>query len=380
MPIYLPYVLLIVFLGICALLYDNQKSITIKRRAIFASISVFFIFFAFRGFILSDWIIYYKYFQNCNWYDVTEYKIGSELHWEPGFTILNIICKSIYNNYFFLQFIVCIIDTVLLLNFFRKYIKNIPLALMLYITFEGLVISTNLLRNSIAICIFLNSLTYIKERKPIHYFSLCLLALSFHTSSLVYFPLYFFFHKKANKWLYLGIFIACNIIYLGHISVFLTIASILGIDQQFAMRVKAYTEVFNESTGISIGYLERLMTGILVFLYYNKLEDIRKKNAIIINGLIGYFVMYFFLSEFSVMSKRFATLFAYGYWIIWIDLIKCFAIRNNKRLFECFIFIYCVFRMIGSAYLPDFQYDNLIFGIKSYQERLYIHNKTFKEP
>jgi hypothetical protein len=36
--------------------------------------------------------------------------------------------------------------------------------------------------------------------------------------------------------------------------------------------------------------------------------------------------------------------------------------------------------MIGSAYLPDFQYDNLIFGIKSYQERLYIHNKTFKEP
>ena len=99
-----------------------------------------------------------------------------------------------------------------------------------------------------------------------------------------------------------------------------------------------------------------------------------------VNGLMAYFVMYFFLSEFSVMSKRFATLFAYGYWIIWIDLIQCFAIRNNRRLFKAFVFLYCILRMMGSANLPDFKYDNLLFGIKPYQERLYIHNKTFKEP
>uniref|UniRef100_A0AB33JK13 EpsG family protein n=4 Tax=unclassified Prevotella TaxID=2638335 RepID=A0AB33JK13_9BACT len=169
-------------------------------------------------------------------------------------------------------------------------------------------------------------------------------------------------------------------IYLGHISVFLPIASLLGIDDYFAMRIKAYTEVFNTSTGLSIGYLERLLTSMLVFLYYNKLNEVRKNNAVFINGLIAYFVMFFFFSEFQVLSKRFANLFAYGYWIIWIDLIKCFAIANNRRLFKAFIFIYCVMRMAGSTYLPDFAYDNILFGATSYQERLRIHDKTFEEP
>ena len=116
-----------------------------------------------------------------------------------------------------------------------------------------------------------------------------------------------------NRWLFLGIFLACNIVYLGHFSIFLTVAKILGIDEQFAMRIRAYTKLYNDSSSISIGYLERLLTGSLVFLYYNRLKEIRGQNAIMVNGLIAYFIMYFFLSEFSVMSKRFATLFAYGY-------------------------------------------------------------------
>lgn len=380
MPIWLPYVLLVTVLGFFGLLYDNQDSEPTKQLSIFVSVGCFFFFFAFRGFILSDWIIYYQYFYHCDFHDITDYTIGSENHWEPGFTTLNILCRRIYRNYFFFQFVVCFINTTLLLNFFKRYVKNIPLALMLYVTFEGLVISTNLMRNSIAICIFLNALPYIQQRKPIPYFLLCAVATTFHVTAIIFLPLYFFFHRLMNRWMFLGIFLACNIVYLGHFSIFLTVAKILGIDEQFAMRIRAYTKLYNESSSISIGYLERLLTGSLVFLYYNRLKEIRGQNAIMVNGLIAYFIMYFFLSEFSVMSKRFATLFAYGYWIIWIDLIQCFAIRNNRRLFKAFVFLYCILRMMGSANLPDFKYDNLLFGIKSYQERLYIHNKTFEEP
>lgn len=380
LPICLPYVLLIAFLSGCSIIYNNQESETIKKQITLVAIAVFFVFFAFRGFILSDWIIYYSYFYNCSFYDITEYTLGSSTHWEPGFTMLNLICKSIFKDYFFFQFVVCAIDTCLLLYFFRKYVKNISLALILYLTFEGLVISTNLMRNSIAICIYINAIPYLYKRKSLPYFLICTLSLSFHISSLIYFPLYFFFHRKLNKWGFLVIFLACNIVFLSRISIFLTIASALGIDQQFAIRVKAYTESYNASTGISIGYIERLLTGTLVFLYYNKLHAIRKENAIFINSLTAYLFMFFFLSEFSVLSKRFATLFAFGYWIIWIDLIQCFYYQNNKRLFKCFVYIYCMLRMAGSTYLPDFQYDNLLFGIKTYQERLYIHNKTFEIP
>lgn len=376
----IPYILLICFLSLMALLYDDTEDIKLKSQFMWAAIIIFFVFFGFRGFILSDWTTYYPYFYDCDLNDILEWYPGSEDHWEPGFTLLCLICKSILREYFFLQIVCSIIVTGLLLRFFRLRVDNIALALMIYIVFEGLVISTNLMRNSIAIVIFLNAIPYIEQRKFLPYLSLILLAMTFHFSAIIYLPLYIFFHIRFNKWIYLSIIICCNVIYLGHISVFLPIASLLGIDDYFAMRIKAYTEVFNTSTGLSIGYLERLLTSMLVFLYYNKLNEVRKNNAVFINGLIAYFVMFFFFSEFQVLSKRFANLFAYGYWIIWIDLIKCFAIANNRRLFKAFIFIYCVMRMAGSTYLPDFAYDNILFGATSYQERLRIHDKTFEEP
>lgn len=374
----IPYILLIIFLGIIGIYYDQVKNDIQKKYLVIAVVVVFFIFFAFRGFILSDWISYYPFFYDCKLSDILDYRIGEETTFEPGYTLLNVLCKSIFHEYFFFQFVVASIDTALLLRFFKKTVRNIPFVLMIYITFEGLVISTNLMRNSIAILLFLNALIYIEKRKPVHYFSICLLALSFHFSALIFFPLYFFFHKRYNKWTYLSIFITCNIIYLGHFSLFLTTAKILGIDEQFAMRIKSYTETYNAATALSIGYMERLFTGCLIFLYYEKLNEIRKNNAIFINGLIAYFIMFFFFSEFAVLSKRFATLFAYGYWIIWMDLIRCFYYDNNRRLFKTFIILYCAMRMAGSTYLPDFDYDNILFGHKSYQERLFIHNRTFE--
>lgn len=375
----LPYLSLIAFLGIIGFLFDNTEDDALKRKFNIIAVSVFFIFFGFRGFILSDWIVYYPFFFSCSFDDLTEYTIGSMSTFEPGFTLLTLICKSIFEDFHFYVFVCTLIDTVLLLNFFRKRVDNIPMVLMIYIVFEGLVLSTNLMRNSIAILIFLNALDYLEKRQPLQYFTLCTVAVMFHMSVFIFFPLYFFFHKTYSKWIYLAIFIACNVIYLGHISIVLSLASLLGLDEQFSAKIRAYTEYYDQGTGLSIGYLERLFTGLLIFLYYDKLQEVRKNNGVYINGILAYFIMFFFFSEFQVLSKRFAILFAFGYWIIWIDLIKCFHFDNNRRLFKAFVFVYCLMRTAGSTYLPDFDYDNILFGSKSYQERLYIHNRTFEE-
>ena len=98
-----------------------------------------------------------------------------------------------------------------------------------------------------------------------------------------------------------------------------------------------------------------------------------------INGFIMYIAFLFVFSDFPIVAHRMGNLFAYSYWILWADLIKCFVIENNRRLFASFVYLYCLFRIIGSTQLPDFEYDNVLFGAKSYEERLYIHNKTFEE-
>ncbi len=377
----IPYIILVCIMMCASFLHAKTDDETSKRNITIFVVAVFFIFMGFRGFILSDWIVYYPYFYDCNLGYITSFFQGDITCYEPGYTLLNIICKFIFADYHFFVFVCSAIETILLYKFFNERVDNIPLAFTLFFVFDGLSIMANLMRNFIAILIFLNALKYIEQRKPVKYFAACILALSFHTTSILYFPLYFFFHKSINKWVFIAIFAVCNIIYLGKISVFLTIASLFGLNSIFEDRIRVYTELYNASAGLSFGYLERLFTGLMIFLYYDRLKEIRPNNQVFINGLIFFFIMFFSFSEFQTLSRRFSYLFIYAYWIIWIDFIKCFSIENNKKLFISFIFVYCILRTGISTYLPDFDYENILFGkTKSYQERLYLHNRTYDGP
>ena len=274
---------------------------------------------------------------------------------------------------------VCTIDTVLLLRFLRQRVDNIPLALTLFVVFSGLGIICNLMRNFIAILLFLNALPFLEERRPVPYFLMCLLAATFHMTALVYLPLYFFFHRSFNKWIYLGIFIACNVVFLAKISIVMALLSYSGLDEQMSEKVKVYTELFSNASVLSIGYLERLGTGLLVFCYYDRLKEINPRNAVIINALLVYFMAFFLFSEFEILSQRSGYLFVFSYWVIWIDLMKCFAIPGNRKLFVAFVMFYCLLKTWSMTQFPDMEYDNVLTGHKSYQERIIIHNKTTKD-
>ncbi|EFI72801.1 MULTISPECIES: EpsG family protein [Segatella] len=375
----IPYIVLVLSLGCAGVVFDNTKDEILKKRLYIGSLLVVFIFFGFRGYILSDWVSYYPYFFDCSWDNISNYEFGSSKYWEPGYTLLNLIVKGLWENWHFFVFVSSLINFGLLYNFLRKRTENMPIILMLVIVFEGLMIFTNLMRNAIAILVFLNALDYLVKRKPLEYYALCLVALSFHTSALAYFPLYFFFHLRPNKWIYLCIFIICNLIFLSRIPIFLTLVKMVGVSEIFADRIEIYTEYLTSSTPLSIGYLERLLTGTLIFCYYDKLKEVRNEGGIFINAMIAYFVLFFIFNEFEVLSKRFATLFVFGYWIVWYDLIKCFSIDNNRRLFKIFIVLYCSLRMAGTCHFPDYDYENILFGAQEYQERLYFHNRTFEE-
>ena len=381
MLISLPYVLLVFALGVLAYFHhylDGDKEL--QQRLTGGAVALFLVFFGFRGFILSDWIVYYQYFYDCQWNEVFSYELAESKGFEPGFAILTMMCKTLFPDFHFYTFLLCAINTALLLRFFRNRTDNIPLSIMLYVVFEGLVISTNLMRNSIAIFLFLNAIDYLIDRKPLQYFSLCLLACTFHLSAFVYLPLYFFFHRNFSKWFFLVVFVVCNVIYLSHFSLFEIVASLIGLDESMTLKVRTYTELYSESSRISIGYLEKLMTGTLIFLYYDELKDFRKGNVVFINAVLAYLAFFFVLGEFEMLARRVSMLFVFGYWIIWSDLIRTFSFSNNRKLFGAFVFLYCLLRINGLTQLPDFEYDNVLTGIKSYNERYYLHNKTYDGP
>lgn len=376
----IPYDILVIFLGILGFLFHQRREDEdFCHKIELVGIGVFFIFFAFRGFVFTDWITYYREFDEASLDLLFNYEIGKSR--EPLFLILMLLVKGIADEYQLFVFVCTAINVWLLLRFFKKYTNNIFISLMLYLAFEGFGISINLMRNSIALFIFLNAIQFIHERKPIQYFTLCLAAIGFHFSALIYLPLYFFLHKKLNKWVYLGILVVCNTVFIFHIPIFMRLVSALGIGGSFIEeKIDVYSEIGNQ-LGFGLGFIERFITGMLVFLYYNKLNALRESNKIFINALVAYFICSFMFSEFTEISKRLAMLFVFSYWILWADIIKCFAIKNNKLLFVSYMCIYCLLKTTVTINQPVNEYENVLFGsTKSYQERKYIFDRTFKEP
>ena len=375
----IPYVILVILLGFLAILIEQKKEDeAFTHKITLWGILIYFVFFAFRGFINTDWMTYYVEFDKCTWDLLFNYEMGKSR--EPGFLIFMLLNKSLVPNFHFFVFTSTLLNTWLLLSFFRKYSDNLLIALVIYLVFEGFMINANLMRNSISIFIFLNAITYLQERRPLPYFGLCLLALSFHFSAIVYFPFYFFIHRKLNKWVYLTIFVICIMIFVLHIPIFLKLIKLTGIGGMFIdNKIDAYTEL-STARGFGMGFIERLITGILVFCYYEKLCDARVENRIFINSLVAFFISNFLFSEFAEISKRIYILFIYAYWILWCDLIKCFYYDRNKILFSTFVGLYCIVKTATTLNAPIHEYDNLLFGIKSYQERKYIFQKTFEEP
>ena len=378
-----PYIAVIAALGVIAVFYEYTPSHPTRRKLTLCCYTLLLLFFGFRGFVADDWQIYYVEFQKCSVNSLSFNIINTAERWdfEPGFTLFMFLSKSLFNNYFFFQFLCTVINLVLLHHFFKDKVSNPPFALVLFICFGGYGMMTNMLRNSIAILIFANALPYIEQRKAVQYFLSCTLAVTFHSSSFTYFPLYFLFRYKYNRWFFFTLFLTGNAFFLLHIKVFIPITSMIFGDESGMLQdtITDYTTgEMSEATRLSIGYLERLFTGLLIFGYYNRLEQVRADCRLYVNCFIAYFCMIFFLSEFEIMSLRMANLFMMSYWILWGDLIKSFVHKNNKHLFVVFISVYSTLKLVGMTNLVTSNYDNILFGAKSYQERQLIHNRTPK--
>lgn len=375
----IPYVILILIYGLLADYYRRADEAD-RSRINMVCIVIFILFFGFRGFVGQDWSNYYPTFERLSSANLGDFfNSFDDTSFEPGFVFLMLSCKTVFDNYHFMVFVCTLINAILLFRFIFKNIHNTPLALIVFLCMGGLIMEINLLRNSISILIFLNTIEYIQKRKPLPFFLWNFLGLSFHVSSILYFPVYFFFHKKPPKWLFVGILIVSNIVFFSGIKfvtpILVAVAGQLG--ESYEELVEFYTEgkYADMQLTLSIGYIERLFTGVLVLCYYDKLMELRKDNVIYINAFLMFYILFFLFAEFAVIGGRLANLFTFCYWILWIDLLKCIALPNNRRLYVGYLVVYCLLKVFGTAVDETFYYDNLLTGSKSYEERIYIYSR-----
>lgn len=165
----------------------------------------------------NDYSSYYDDYIRYNHYYIQDIINGNVDFKEPGWSIFCILF-SIFGNYGF-YVMVGTITIFCNLIYYRFIIENVQrryywLALFIYLfTFEMYVLQMSMIRQGIAISLFVFSYHFLKRKKILIPVLLCILAYTFHRSSIVYFPfillslLRWDILGKSLSWILLGAFV-----------------------------------------------------------------------------------------------------------------------------------------------------------------------------
>lgn len=376
----IPYLLYFLFLLVLAVIvHQRRDNAVLCRNLKIVGLTSFVLFFGMRGFIWHDWSIYYEMFQDSMWSDFLEYDYFQ--HREPGWMVFQLCCKSLIDSYQFMVFVHTLITSWLLVRFFRRYTDNWLLGLAVYVVFQGFVISINLLRNSMALFLFLNAIQYIEERRLLKYVGIVLLASMFHMTALLYLPLYFVLRIRVNRWVFLAIILLSHALLFVSFSPIMAVAErLVGDNEILAYKLGSYGDM-GKRAGSRFVLLHRLITCLLVFCYYNKLRTLFKSGQLFINAFICYIAGMYLTCEFTEVSNRIGIIFIFSFWVLWIYLFRCFTYSSNRRLYWGFSLLFFSFYVLTTIFQEVCTYRNYLLGnVLSYEESMAIFNKTFKEP
>lgn len=367
----IPYIF--VFILLCFLFErEIRGSFYAKHVAFF----ILLLFLGLRGFVGSDFASYYLFFKELP--TLWDFKrIETSFKFEPGFVLYSSIIKSIFPNYFFWVFINTFIDLYIFNWLFKRFSSSVVLSWIIFISIIGLSIEFNLFRNVKSILLFLVSIPYLKERKPIPYLLLNLLGCLFHQSSFIYLPLYFILTKKLPISLLWGSFILVNVMMFTHFSftniIINQITPLLG----FGTGIEKFIRYIStgENYGLSIGYIERTITFIVFTLSLNKLRTQNDYNNIFYNCFFFYYILFYLFIDIKVFTERFPILFAFSYWILYPNFLSIFTKKGNIIIITTSILLLCFLKLISSNTTIMSMYDNLLWGIYSFSERMKIFNR-----
>lgn len=372
-----PYIIYVVSLIFCLVieLYKKQNDVvkSIRLYCIFS----YLIFLGCRGFIGWDWMSYYPFFLSLP-------VVGDVNYWEKligfekGFVFFASLSKSICNNYFALQLFVVAFYLYAVDKLLMRYARIYSLGFLVFLVMGGFATQTDLLRNSISIALFLLSIKYIESRKVKQYMLLNGIGLLFHTSSIVFFLLYYMLQRRYDRKLLMVLFLIGNIIFLLQIQYLKPVLSFLvspiGGDVKYLVDLYFADNENANFYGISIGYLERLLTTSLFLIYYDRIIRSAKSNLIFLNLYVLYFISFFYFGEIRMVTLRFSNLFTCSYWILYPALFCVISLKNNKILFILFVSFYSLFKMHGLSNLPIFKYN--LFFFENLKERYEQRKET----
>lgn len=307
----------------------------------------------------------------------TFYLIGGN---EYGYYLWQVFIGFFTRN----RYIFILITTIMMYSLyfftFRQYINNYPLAC---IVFLGLFyyFTMTYLRQVIAVGIAWQGVKYIWERKPKQFFSIMLLAYSFHNSVMIFMPMYFLPIKKYNINSVVLIMFICLLIGLTPFPGLLMsgVGDATGMEE----RTSAYTE--DQMAGFRFEYLlEAFVFCSILFANYRFIPK-TKKTLTFLNmsfvfcavllvfirfGQGGRFGWYYFFGLIYMLSMLADNHFRIP-WMKYFVIILCFGLFTRVSFaWSKLILPYKTFLTDGIPSSP-YMYENNEYDVNYTLDKFY---------
>lgn len=323
-----PYILItfiLIFLSIIRLKND-------VKRVVFVSISIFLCLFAGLRGMGYDYEPYAYYIYN---------NIDSP-PMEPGFSILLWITQ-LFHNSIALLLTVAIIAVALKASFIYKYSYNYFLSLLIYFHISFLIHDMGQMRYGLAMGVVLWAMDALLKDKKKMFFVLVTLAVSFHYSALIVYPIYFLRNYRVSTKLFIILCLSSfALVTLNATGVFFWVADhipIVGVVHRIDFYVTEGGDFESKGAGFNFSFLFRLFV-LLLFYFVKKHNDNHVVNAFFNFYVYGIFV---YLILTSVPSFSYRCSFYFKLLEIIIIPFIIYRVRNIllKPILLAFMISYC---------------------------------------
>jgi transmembrane protein EpsG len=322
-----------------------------QRKIVVISVSLLFLFLvAFSGFRFNVGTDYFSY-------DLAhlEYFESGSTYFEPGYNLILKIGSLVHSSQLVFLLAAGLTVGFSLVGIVR--LSNYPsLSLMFYVSLPFFyVASFNGVRQFVAISIFVFSLKYLVDKKPWIYFSLIVLACSFHKSAVFLFPLYFVLRLKFGFCVLLAASLFLAIISIFYVDIF----NFLGFSGKYFSNFYGSSELDYKNLALLI--LAVFARAFMPECYVHDLRYRVSLNLLYISCLLYFFA--YFMGLPSLVINRFLSYFFVGVLFVvpfFVDRLKGFSSKLIFFFTACFFswsyFFYTLFSMGGSYNLTPFEF------------------------
>lgn len=345
------YAILIISIIVFGVIFEksNKKLYSIIMLVEFTLIS------GLRHYLIgNDTITYFYGFKSILKYG---YKAFSISRYEKGYILLNIIIGKIIDNYTIFLIICAFITNYFIFKFIRKYSQNMCISFLLFFLCRFFFSEMNIVRQYIAIGIFLYSIKYIETRKIAKYLICIGIAMLFHYSIIFMMPLYYIYDAKFDRkkmiWMSL-ITIVVNGLFYG---ILIKITGLLGIYQEYINKFYGSNKL-----GSIIDFVMHLVIFIFLLCIY-KNNKINKKDTFFYNCSFVLVLVSFLSIRLSVLNR--ITEYLSILMIVQLPNFISYLTNSKKKLLINILIILCfgIYCFVITYFRPNW---NNIYPYKFY--------------